>query len=953
MSASGAFLVLAAAAASAAGGAACGKKLPAVPLRAPVSSASTTAPAAKAPPRPAAVPGVALGTFGEGTFGPRVARNGSSAIVVSAPRSTSGRRWLTVALDEHDAPIADAKNEVAEAPEDASAWDLKPVGDGFVLAWTKPTDAGEVLHVVSLARDGAPRGIPATVAKSGDDLVAVRIVPAPSGTSGPAILTFGERTLPKGATAAVGALFAVALDALGRPVGLPTKVADRLSAWQVAATSPSNAVAVVVQRAEPKPEKSDKSVDKGSKKSDDKLVARDELSRAAKAIGLAIGPKGVDASDPVVLAADDVVPEVEVVATAPGRALAVWSDRRGIDAQLHAVALDVSGAKPKPLGAPRRALPPRGDQAIVSLVPLRDGAAVLYELVSPRSIREPMRRFHLARLSSDGESVATPRAFWFPYEGEEPELARAGDDDVAVLTYGASCLSKGDAQPTCERDDLRPFVVRFGGPTLSPKAAELLDTGPVTAGAPKHAFDLSCRDGGCSALVEGPGSPAIVALAKPTFAAPKPDALRWVYAELAAPPAGPPRLEGAGSIGRETEFTGLHAVRAGQGALVGWITYAPDEADLEPAALDKGKKSKAKEPKKKTDENGARVAVRLVDAGGDPVGPVATISERALSKGDVAVAWSAVEDQGGVVAYVSRAEGDEEVYVARVDKGGKKTGGSSRITNTPGAASDVALASLPEGGYLLAWVDGRKGSPAVWAVRLDKGGSKVGAEVRIGGGHGGDLSDLALATIGSGSGGSRVAAVWSDARDDATHGFADVWYAVLSPKDLAKPVSAEKPIAKTKTHSHGPVIAARGDGGALIAWLEDDPSSSEYLEYVGRSGWGPHVARVDANGTIAQAQTEVPIDAAAGKGVATGVAVECPTGPSSCRLAVAWAAREGVVVLGAAGTQAGFSTALPIWSWYGAPSQEVAPAVVGHAVFVAEDGLEKDDGRVRRLSVTW
>ncbi len=949
MRALGAAFVLAAVAATSV---ACGKKLtPAVPLRPPVT---TTGPASKAaaatPPRPTPLPGVSLGSFGEGTFGPRVARNGASAIVVSAPHSPSGRRWMTVALDPHDVPIADARSEVAEAPEDSSAWDVKPVGDGFVLAWTKPTDAGEVLQVVSLAADGAPRGVPVTVAKSGDDLVAVRIVPAPAGTTGPALLTFGERTLPKGATAATGALFAVALDALGRPIGAPTKIEERLSAWQVAATSSTSAVAVVVQRVDAKPDHGDKG-DK-PKKDPDQIVAHHEIARTAKAITIGVGPKGVTASDPVLLAGDEVVPEVEVVPTAPGRALAIWSDRRGVDAQLWSVSLDVSGPKPKPLSAPRRALPPRGDQAIVSVVPLRDGAAVLYEIVTPRSIREPGRRFQLARLSSDGESVATPRAFWFPYEGEEPELARAGDDDVAVLTYGAACMAKGDAAPTCDRDDLRPFILRFSGPTLAPKSAELLDTGPITGGAPKHAFDLACREGACSALVEGPGPEAIVAIAKTPGPAPKPDALRWVYRELVDPKGGPPRLEGAGAIGREAEFTGLHAVRAGQGALVGWITYAPDEADVEPGALDKGKKAK-KEPKKKAEETGARVAVRLVDSGGEPLGPIASISERALSKGDVAVAWSTLEGQGGVVAYVSRAEGDEEVYVARVDKTGKKAGSSSRITNAPGTASDVALTALPEGGYLLAWVDGRKGSLAVWAVRLDKSGAKVGAEVRVGGGQGGDLSDLALATIGSGTGGARVAAVWSDARDGGPHGFADVWYAVLSAKDLAKPISPEKPVAKTKTHSHGPVVTARGDGGALVAWLEDDPTSSEFLEYVGKAGWGPWLARIDANGAIAQASTEVALDPSVGKGVATSVAADCPTGPSSCRLAVAWAVREGVVVLGATGTQAGFAKAQPIWSWYGAPSQEVAPAIVGHSVFVAEDGLEKDDGRVRRLSVTW
>lgn len=934
-------------------GACGGNKLPPVPLRPVPSAAASTSSTAKAVAknRPAPIAGSVIGSYGDGTFGPRVVRGSKGSIVVSAPRSDTGRRWMAVALDDKDTPLSSERHEIAEAPEDSSAWDVKATENGFVLAWTRQTEAGEQLFAVSLAVDGAPRSVPTPVAKSGDDLVAVRIVPLEAG----ALLTWGEKTLPKGGTAAVGALVAVPLDALGRPTAQPTRIAERLSAWQVAATGPATAVAAIVQRVEPS--------------KDPKLAARDDLARTAKAISLGIGPKGLTTSDAVALSGDEALPEIDVVQTSPGRALIAWSDRREVDAHVFAQSLELSaGNKPKPLGTPRRSVPPRGEQALVSLVPLNGGAALMYETLSPRSIKDPRRRFDVAPLSQDGDALATPHGFLFPYEDDEPELARAGDDAVAVLTYGHACMANGDAQPTCNDDELRPFVLRYGGPTLSPRQADLLDVGDKLGGAAQHAFDLWCtsdKSGRCDALVEGPGNPAAIAIAKTTPRKEEPK-LRWVFRDHAETPTAPPRLEAATAIARENEFTGLHATRAGAGTLVAWITWAPDDAEVEASAEIEPKKKKKNEddaapkPKKKKSNPealGARVAVRLLDGSGEPVAPVAVLSERALSKGDVAVAWGAGEKDGGVVAYVSRAEGDEEVYVARVTSKGLKEGKSSRITHAPGAASDVALTALPDGGYLLAWVEarGKNAAPAVWAVKLDKQGGKVGAEVKIGGGVGGDLSDLSLATIGSGSTGARIVATWSDAREDAVHGFGDVWFTVIGSKKL-EPVAAEKAIARTKLHSHHPVAAARGDGGALVAWLEDDPSVSEALELVGKPEWGAYFARIDGNGAVVQGATQLSLDPDLGKGMATAVGADCPTGPSSCRVAVAWAAHDGIGVLAAPLGAATASTNHParlVWSYHGAPSQEVAPAVVGSAVYLCEDGLEKDDGRVRRLSVSW
>ncbi|MBK7397641.1 MAG: hypothetical protein IPJ34_15440 [Myxococcales bacterium] len=960
-------LVLLAVATALAPGFACSPAAPkpasGVGVHAPSVSAVPTVGKPAAPP---SVPGVVLGAFPEGTFGPRVVRrhDGKRAIVVSAPKGTAGRRWIAQGLDDDDKPLADQKHEVAEAPEDSSAWDVKAVGDGFVLAWTKPADGGEQLFVVALSGDGTPRGTPAAAYKTTDDIVAVRLVSL-GGANGQGLLTFGEKSNSKAGGAASGALLVIGLDGSGKPFTSATRVETGLSAWQIGslpggATARNTAVVTYVQRDDAKKAalppkkkgKNDPEPGKGEPKGADvKQAAPDvDTGRSAYVVSLTLTGKGnVDLSPAAPLALGSANPEVDLVLTSETRGLCLFADRREGDAHLFSTTLDLSTGKPV-VGKVKRAVPARGDQSIVGMVPSKDGAFVLYETHHPKPLRELRRRFDLARLSADGEALGTPRGFFYPYEEDEPELARVSDDEVAVLTYGDACSAIGEAAPTCpEKRDIRPFIVRFGGPVLAEKQADLLDH-EGTGGAVHHAFDLSCAGGRCDALLEGPNNPTTVVLARIGMHPPvSGNATRWVFREASEPVTGPPRLEGASSVGRETQFTGLHAVRAGAGSLVGWITWAPEDGDSIAQPKGKGDKKDDK-PKKDGKELGARVVVRLLDGTGTPVGPTSLISERGLPKGDVAVAWTGEGDKAsGVVAYASRAEGDEEIYVARLDSKGQKLGNSARITSAKGSASDVAVSSLPEGGYLLAWVDGRKeDQPAVYAVRLDKDGKKQGSEVKVGGGAGGDVTDLAIATVGNQEGG-RILLAWSDARRDAAHGFADPFFTIVSAKDL-KTVVSERSLVETKTHSHALTVAARGDGGAIVGWLEDDPSSTEMLEYDGKAGWGAFVARVDAGGFVVQAPGLVPIDPSVGHGVPTNIVADCS---GACRLLLGFADKEGVAVLGSTVVPAGGSPARLVWSFRGPSTQELSPALLGNVAFLCEDGWEKDDGRVRRLSLSW
>ncbi len=939
---------------------ACGPSVPTVTVGStkslPKASASTSGKAG--PPRPPLVPSTSLGAFGAGTFGPRVVRGPKGTIVVSAQRSSSGRRWIAQALDASGTPRPDAQHEVAEAPEDRTSWDIQPIEGGFLLAWTRATDAGHQVLTVALAADGAVLGTPNIVARGGEDLLAVTLVPM--GGSPAALLTFGEQSTAKGTTIPVGTLFALPIDGSGRAIGTaPTIVGERLAAWQVSPLGDGTACVGVVER---------------NLKTATGAPA-DEVLRSVKIAILGAGAKGVTVSDFVNLTPNETaLPDVRVIARGPGKLLAAWEDGRDIDRHVYAQAIDVAFGKPKPKGSPVRAAPPRGDQSMTALVSTSTGPVLVWEVFHPRSLNEPRRRFEMVRLGETGEPAGKARAFFFPYEEQAPEVATVnGSDEIAVLTYGEACLDlMTNAAPSC--NGIRPWLLRFAGPTLVPVTADLLDVGDLTGGPALHAFDLSCNAKTCEALVDGPGDPATVAMAHVGHDPPPVTNARWVYVELAEPPATPPRLENATAVGHESSFAGLRVVRTTMkgsvATLAAWITDASDD-DVEAATPvveekndksdgkdDKGKKKKAKKKaKSKKGDGGAKVAVRLLDGAGEPLGPVTVMSERALSKGDIAVAAGANEKDGAVVAYVSRAEGDEEVYVARLDGNGKKTGKSSRITHAEGSASDVALVALPDGGYVVGWVDGRKDTMAVYAVKLDKGGAKVGTEVKIGGGIGGDVSDLALAYNGTGSGGPRILAAWSDARDDLNTGFGDVYFTVFSGKDVDKTLVPERPIAKTKLHSHTPSVATRTDGTAVIAWMEDDPQSTSLMELIGKPDWGAYVARIDSSGATLQGATLVPFGEGVPSGVVSGVAVDCApvagVPSTTCRLGLALSERNGITMLATTMTAAAPLPARLVWAYAGAPTQETSPAFAGNALYLCEDGLEKDDGRVRRLSLAW
>jgi hypothetical protein len=82
------------------------------------------------------------------------------------------------------------------------------------------------------------------------------------------------------------------------------------------------------------------------------------------------------------------------------------------------------------------------------------------------------------------------------------------------------------------------------------------------------------------------------------------------------------------------------------------------------------------------------------------------------------------------LAWTGRCDGNDEIYLTRVDPFGAKIGDDIRITNDP-AHSDRPSVIWTGANYLIAWQDDRTGVNQVYLARVDGNGHRVGSDTRF------------------------------------------------------------------------------------------------------------------------------------------------------------------------------------------------------------------------------
>jgi hypothetical protein len=794
-------------------------------------------------------------------------------------------------------------------------------GHGGIAAWVTPAD-GSARQVIAmpLTDVGEPRGPSKTVANVGVDTTMLVVRPTRGPTPGVALAW--TMLTDRGE-----ALWAVVLGDDGVPRGKAVELARTADDVVWVDIVPTDIGAAVVWAEETRG--SDANLIAASLDSQGKVhgaptrIARgvagwhalelpggfgiSTVTTAKGAKGgtlsfLKLDPEGRASAPPVVVVATPLVSgDVEVV-RAPGRLVFAWTDRTTDDPSVVAAALADDGK----VEGPKRVVEARGGAALQGLASGPSGTAIMWEAPAHRATET--RRLYAARIGPLLGLEGRPSSLELVGRAAPELVAMAGG--FAILAPLRDCEP---GSPRCLDAAVLPTIVRTDG-ALAPVQREPLGFGTDPA---TMAWGMRCHGEICVALAASGASP-----------------VRVRAAEVRSRANVKPTVDPASIAAKEgPRVTDVSAIATGERVVDIAATRIGDVTVLATLAT----KAEVPGAKGRAGIDDARSATlvlstRVIDAAGAVSAPV-IITTRALAVGGVAIAPGATPEDGGAVAWVGRDNGDPEVHVTKFDKKGRK-GGDLQLTTTKGDASDVALGWAGDG-WVVAWVDGRDGNGEVYTTRVTPD---------LGRGNGerltnapGDASDLVALVNGD-----RVWLAWADPRESPRDGLADVYVAAVNTKDAKRAVDEHRLLA-TAAHSRTPQLAAAGEGGVHVAWIEEAPLG---LESPNASGYGAMWSTVGTAGKATK-PLKLPVG---GEGAATSVALE--RAESGLRAVIARSMADAIA-LDAVDLSMPAPRAFPLLALDGPPSLDVALVLEGGALYFNDDGPAPADKRARRARIAW
>lgn len=817
------------------------------------------------------------------------ARKGDAAMVGwLTPGEGTGRRVVVMPLADNGDPSGPERT-VATTALDTTTLIVRPMhgpAPGFVLAWTVLTDKGRALWSVAVGDDGKPRTKAIELARTADDIVWVDVVPTDHG----AVCLWAEETQSGDAN-----IVTASLDTDGKVRRAPGIVARGATGWHALEMPGGVGLSTVfsVRAASRAP------------------AAHKPLGRTALPGGalsfLKLDTEGLATGQPVPIAEGPTVSgDVEVV-RADKKLVFAWTDRTGEESFVAGAMLDDGGA----VTAPRRLVEGRGGASLLGLSPAGAGATLMWES-PPRRGNEP-RKVQIASISASlrpGGRIARLEV-----------VGRAGPELVGRGSGASVLATVADCDPgtsDCEGAPTLPSLLRYdANGTLVQRETLTFGSDPASM-----AWGLSCSDERCLTLAASGASPARVRSA---------EIRTRENARGSVAQAEPSRAEVGARDADAPEIADLTASVVGENVIDAAVAMVGGKTLLATLATKPEASGKARV------DDGSRllhvVSTRLVDENGAASTPV-ILSTRALAIGGVAAAFADKPEDGGVVAWVAREDGDPEVHLTRVDKQGRKLG-DVRLTTTRGDANDVAVA-YAGGGFVVAWVDGRDGNGEVYTARVGLDLRRVGREERFTKAPG-DASDLVAVRNGD-----NVWLAWSDPRDNVHDGFADVFVGAVSARDARRSVD-EVRVLGTVAHSRTPALSPAG-GGVHVAWIEEAPHG---VATPGSSGYGAMFATLDGGGTVVVKPVKLP---SGGDGASTAVAID--GAPESPRFLVVRSSLDALALDAVESTPRG-ARATPVLALDGPPSLDVALAMDRGALFFNDAGPELRDKRVRRAQIAW
>ncbi len=805
------------------------------------------------------------------TYGPYLGTRSNGGLVVWASVEGSERRFSGVALSPGGRPLGPARM-LASAPDQLGVVAVRALGDGYGVVFTRQNGASESLEALCVDARGEASGAANVLTPLNGHALWVEAIPTATGA-----LVFYAVRAPEKRRAEV--LFA-SLDTKCHVAERGTVFRDVL-AWQ-ATPAPSGAFVAVVQA--------------GETGTTGGAVSVAVLDAAGK----------VRASGPV---SSEPGADLDLdAATVGDRLVLAWTDRRSLDPHIVSAVVDVSA---QVVAKPGRLTPPQGEQTLVRLLSPGVGAKrafIAFESLAARP--SSGRSLTLSTLNADGRLTGAPIELGFSGDdGGVPEFATIGDG-LSVLTLAAMCRRAGQ----CSGTEIAPSYVRFDA-ELAVVASEPLRLEPLQGAPAELGFGLGCSTAGCFAIAAQARVPA------PVFATElEARSDRFQPPVHRASEVSPPLVVDHESVAQADSVAALAATSVGGQDYLAYIT------DFDPTTP--WRKLAKPTPDGRYDPLRAQVFVGRVNASGVPLFvplPASPISVRAHSLGGIALAPGDPKKGELLVAWAGIDAGIPQLFVTLLDKNGTKIA-QRMVTHKKGELGDIALEWVDDG-WVVAWVDERSGDPEVFAAKVDAKLARVGPEQRLTA-VSGAASDLALAFDGK-----LLRLVWADSRSADVAGHADIYSALLRPRDAARD-GDELRIAATRPHSFAPAIRAFR-GGFAVGWIErveDSAAGHLLLTTVGADRSPGPLTQVSAP-----------------EGEPRSFSLDCQD--TDCRIVLVAEGTDSAELYGAHfdGTQAGHVSRL--LSLAAGRSGVIAPKLRGDSLWFSDPSWERP--RIRLAHLKW
>jgi hypothetical protein len=224
---------------------------------------------------------------------------------------------------------------------------------------------------------------------------------------------------------------------------------------------------------------------------------------------------------------------------------------------------------------------------------------------------------------------------------------------------------------------------------------------------------------------------------------------------------------------------------------------------------------------------------------GQDAGPLVPQPDEPISDGTAdpscpVVAWTGTEF---VIAWIDQRDGNEEVYLARLDETGAKIGADIRVTVDGSRSRNPAIAGTGSG-FAIAWADDRDGNSEIYLARFADDASRIGGDIRV--------TDAAESSSHPSVAwtGNTYALSWQDLRD----GDLEIYAARLSASGIK--LGSDVRIMDAPGLSLGPSVVWSGRE-LLIAWRDESAGGGSQLFF----------AQVDAAGNEIGQETQITTQA--------------------------------------------------------------------------------------------